>query len=315
MNQSGDAPMEQPGESVDSLSSIADLMDDDAAPEEELTLDESEGEESDESEEDAPDEEQPEDEDDAADDATFTLKVNGKDITVTKAELIELGQKGADYTAKTMAVAEERKAVEAIKAQTEQVRQQYEQTHQQALSQAQAVAQFLQTQLGQPPSIELLHTQGSDVYLAHKAEYEHRQAQLQQVMSGVEQMQGEAHRQRQAWLAQQADATEQALRDTLPGWNDDTLVNLADFGRKHGLDPASVAEAFVQKGFWEVLHKAQQFDALQERKATLKPKTELPKVNKPKASPQTPRGIVARQEAEKRYRAKPSIDSIADLID
>lgn len=274
-----------------------------------------ESEESEEPEQEEPEEGEPEEaEEEAEEESTVTLKHDGKEVTLKQSEVIELAQKGFDYTNKTMAVAEERKAVQAEREQAEQFRQQNEHAVQRNLAALQAFEQFTASQIGEPPPIEWAQ-QDAAYYLAQKEQYEARKGQLQQAREAIQHLQGEAHRQRQAWIAQQADATESALRDTLPGWNDDTLTELADYAGKLGLNPQTVDVAFVQKGFWEALHKARAYDAIQAQKANLKPKTTLAKVQKPTAGNQPNRAAIRRADAEKRYQAAPSLNSLAALIE
>lgn len=310
----GDGLEGQPTEGVATLTDLTALMDGGEEVSEDALEESAEGEDAEESEgEEVEAEEGEEAEEDAEEEPTFTIKVNGKDVTLTKSEMVEMAQKGSDYTAKTMAVAEERKAVEAERTKASEYRQQQESALSQTVDQLQAVSRFMESQLGAPPSIDILHTQGSDVYLAHKEQYEHRRAQLSQAYQAIESLQQEAQRKRQAWIAEQAESTMKALGDTLPGWNDEMLNTLSEYGGNHGLNPQSVGDAFVSKGFWEVLNKAKAYDALQAQKAQLKPKAELPKVQKPGANNQPPQ-FAKRQEALKRHKAKPSMQSLADLL-
>lgn len=304
----------QPNEGAVSLSDLAEMMVD--GEQEEAVLDESEeSEDSDEAEVEEADEEADDDDDEQEEEATFTIKVNGKDVLLKQSEMIELASKGSDYTAKTMAVAEERKVVEQVKAQADHFRQENERALTETVSRLQAFSDFMQSQVGEPPSIDVLHTYGSDQYLALKEQHEARSGQLQQAQAAIQHLQGEQHRQRQAWITQQADATEQALRDTLPGWNDNTLSELAEYAAKHGLNPQTVDVAFVQKGLWEIAHKAKAYDALLAKKAELKPVAQLAKVQKPAASNQPNRAALSKAAAEKNFAAKPgSIDALAKLV-
>ena len=55
------------------------------------------------------------------------LKIQGKEVPVySEEELIELAQKGTDYTKKTQAVSEERKLLESEKAEISEVKRQYQ---------------------------------------------------------------------------------------------------------------------------------------------------------------------------------------------
>jgi chemotaxis protein histidine kinase CheA len=306
----GDGHDGQPTDGEVSLDDIADAM----LGKSDAPGESDDSEESDEAEEVEADEESEEsDEDEAEEEPTFTIKVQGKDVTLTKSEMIEMAQKGQDYTAKTMAVAEDREAVKAERTKATEYRQQQEQAAQEASERLQALATYLQSQLGEPPGIELLHTQGSDVYLAHKEQYEHRRAQLQHAFQAQQNAQQDAQLKRQARIAEQAEATEKALRDTLPGWNDETLNTLAGYGRDFGLTPDIAGEAFVSKGFWEVLHKAKAYDAIQAQKAQMKPKAQLAKVDKPVAKNQTGK-VAERAKREAAFNKNPSADTLAEFF-
>jgi hypothetical protein len=308
----GDGPEGQPTEGVESLADIASAMEpqDESAP-----VESEEGEESDAPEEvEGSEEEEAEEGEDEQQDEKFTIKVDGKDVSLSRAELIEQAQKGFDYTQKTMAVAEERKAVEAVKRDADTLREQNAQLVTEQIQRLQALEQFMQSQLGEPPPISLAQHDAHQ-YLLQKEVWEARKGQLHQVVAGIQQLQGEQARQRQAWINQKSEATEKALRDTLTGWNDNTLTELADYADKNGLHPNAAGEAMLEPGFWQLVQKAKAYDAIQAKKAELKPKAQLAKVATPKASNPIPRGIVAKQAAEKQYRAKPSLNNLAALID
>ncbi len=120
---------------------------------------------------------------------------------------------------------------------------------------------------------------------------------------------------RQAWINEAAQSTETMLRDTLPGWNDNTLNELAGYAGKLGLTPQTAELAMLTPGFWQLVQKAKSYDTIQEQKAKLKPTSTLPKVHKPSAANQPNRSDVKRQDAEKRYHAKPSLDTLSSLIE
>lgn len=311
MSMVGDDPKGQPTEGVDTLADLTALLDggeerEDGTPvesEEGELPDEAEGEE-DGSEEEGDEEEQEE--------ATIVLKHEGKEVSLKQSEVVELAQKGFDYSQKTMAVAEERKAVEAQRSQVETYRQEVEQARTDQLTKLQALEQFYEGQIGSPPPVEWAQ-QDVAYYIAQKEQYEARKGQLEQARSAIGYLQQEQARSRQAWIVQQADATEAALKDTLPGWSEATLPELADYAKKLGLTPQSAELAFVHKGFWEALHKAKAYDQLLEKKAQMKPVSELKKVAPPTARNQPPQ-LARRAEAEKAYAAKPSINTLANLL-
>jgi hypothetical protein len=92
MSMEGQGPEGQPSDGVATLTDLVGLMD--GGEEAEDALEESdEGEESEESEESEGSEEEAESEgEEEAEEQAFTIKVDGKDVTLKQSELIELGQ-------------------------------------------------------------------------------------------------------------------------------------------------------------------------------------------------------------------------------
>ena len=311
MTSTGDGLNGQPGEGAVSLSDLADAMDESEGNEQsqEELPDEVEG---DEPEVDESDEADDEGEDE--DEATFTIKVDGKEVALTKAELIERAQKGTDYTNKTMEVAEARKAVEAERAKVAEHRQQYEQTLQESVNRLDAYTKFMESQVGVMPDASMLDYDTAG-YVRLKEQHEARRGQLQQAYAARQHIEQEQARQRQAWINERATATEKVLKDTLPDWNDETLTALAGYAETLGLTPATAESALLEPGFWQLAHKAKAYDALLAKKAAMKPKAELPKVSRPSASNPTPRAEARKVEARKAYNARPSLDTLSRLVD
>jgi len=308
----------QPTEGVNTLDGIAGLMDGVEVPEELAETEEAEAEEAgdeSESEEEGEGAEEAEQDDEAeVDSESFTITHDGKDIQVNKAEAIELAQKGLDYTKKTMALAEERKALEPIKAQVQEKLTQHEQALNETLHRLQAAADFLESELGQPPEQALLHYDAS-AYLVQKEAYQARVDKLKNTYGQIQYLSQEQNQLRQSQLLEQANETEKYLVEHLPGWKDapeKALAELNSYIKEYGLSPETTKEAYVQKGLWEIAHKAREYDKLIAEKAKLTPKANLPKVNKPSANTQP--ANVRQQEAFKRFNKKPSLETLADLL-
>jgi len=160
----------------DSFASLMNAFDEPGAEEvieqEELE----EGEQEEEQEEAAEEEESAEEESSE----TFTIKHDGKEVTLSKAELIEMSQKGFDYTQKTMHVAEELKQVETRAQKLAEVETQQKQASEQLVANMDALADFLQSELGEAPPISLAQTNSSE-YLVLKEAHEIRKGQLNQL--------------------------------------------------------------------------------------------------------------------------------------
>lgn len=311
----------QPADTVD-LDGIAGLIDLDAETEAELQAGESDndaeqGEELDDEAQDADSDQDESDEDDDGDESeaeTETLVHEGKEVKLKKSEVLELAQKGFDYTKKTMALAEERKALEPIKAQAQERLAHYEQGLTETMHRLQTAADFLESELGQPPSVELA-SYDAGAYLAQKEAYQARVDKLRNTYGQLQHLEQQRNQLRQSELLEKANETEKYLVEHLPGWKDapeKSLAELNDYIKGFGLSPETTKEAYVERGLWELAHKAREFDRLMERKATLKPKADLPKVQKPSANHNT--ANVRQQEAMKRFNKKPSLESLADLL-
>lgn len=311
----------QPTESVETLADLAGAFDEG----EELSegeegvealgeLDEGEEGESEELETVEGDEEEG-DEDGEPAKQKFTIKHDGKEIELELApeEIVESLQKSFDYTQKTMALAEERKAVDAVRTEVQAYRQEVEQARTEQINRLQALQSILEREIGTPPPVELLH-QDTALYIAQKEQYEARREKLDHTLKSIAYLQQEQSRERQDWLVRQANETERALRDTLPGWNDNTLPSLASYAEKYGITPQTAEAAFVQKGLWELVHKAKAYDELQAKKAELKPVPKAPSKPAPPTARNQPPQLARRQEAVKRFQHKPSINTLADLI-
>lgn len=302
----------EPVEGVDALDDLADALvpeqDEPETPEPE----DDESEESDDSEVDEPEDEDEDDEEEAEDDPTVKLKHDGKEIEVKLSEALNLAQQGYDYSKKTMAVAEERKAVEAEKAKVTEVRTRVEQERDETIRRLQAYTQFMESQVGQMPDASMLSYDTSGYILA-KEQFEARRGQLQQAYSEIQRLQDEQARQRQAWIAEKAEATEKVLADTLPGWSEATLDELSGYAKGLGLTPETSGDALLAPGFWQMVHKAKAYDAIQAKKSEMKPTHKLAKVAKPAARNTTGKAT-ERAKREAAFNKNPSVDALAELL-
>jgi hypothetical protein len=305
----------QPVEGVSALDDLANLLVVDEQPEVKQPKpkpDDAESDDSEEADESEESEEEEETEEEAEDDTTVKLKVDGKEVEVKLSEALNLAQQGMDYTKKTMAVAEERKAVEAERTKATEFRTQAEQATQETLTRLEAYTKFMESQVGHMPDASML-SYDTNAYIVAKEQYEARKGQLSQAYAEIQKIGQEQARQRQAWINSTAESTEKVLKDTLPGWGDNTLNDLAAYTGTLGLNPQTAELAMLTPGFWQLAHKAQAYDAIQAKKATLKPTEKLAKVIKPSAVNQTGKATErAKREAE--FNKNPSVDALANLL-
>ena len=173
---------------------------------------------------------------------TFTVKIDGKEEAVPLDELLKGYQRTADYTRKTQALAEQRKAAEA---ELNAVREERA-TYSQLLT---ALQQQLQQQQESPVDMERLNT-------------------LQQQ---------EVQRAMQARLKEEASL----LVSAIPEWRDEKTAKaeksaLIEFGVKEGFTPDDL-KGVVDHRVVKVLRKAMMFDQIMSKQQSIKPNVVAPK--------------------------------------
>lgn len=143
---------------------------------------------------------------------TFTVRVDGKEVAVTRDELLNGYQRQADYSRKTAELAEQRRAAEAEFQRVATERQHY-------ATQLDQVAAVLQASLPARPSQEQLDADPIG-YMQAKEAWEARVGQLQNVL----QERDRAQQQQQQHFAQQQQQSLQAARaqlvEMLPEWKE-----------------------------------------------------------------------------------------------
>lgn len=175
------------------------------------------------------------------DDPVVTVKIDGRDVEVRLSELKNGYQRQADYTKKTMEVAEQRKAADAERTKAFQERQAYAANLQRMQAQLEGTLQEQQQNI----QWEKLLAEDPVEYLKQRHLAESRQAQLNQVLAEQQrvgsQMQAEAEQVRRTHL----QAQQQELLAKLPHWADETKAKaektaLREYLLKEGYDPSTV---------------------------------------------------------------------------
>jgi hypothetical protein len=154
-------------------------------------------------------------------------------------------------------------------------------------------------------------------YIAQKDAYEQRVAKLRTTYSQIQHLEQQQNHIRQSQLLEQANETEKYLVENLPGWKDapeKSLQELNSYIKEYGLSPESTKEAYVQKGLWEIAHKAREYDKLKAAQSQLKPKAILPKSIKPTAGNQP--NVIQRQETLKKFdrKANKGLSDLAAIL-
>lgn len=256
-----------------------------------------------------------EEEGEEAEEPTFTIKHDGKEVNLKKSELIELGQKGFDYTKKTMALSEERKAFDADRERIAQEAETIAKTREEAISDLRAVTNFLEEALGEPPDIALAQTDAS-LYLVQRQQYDHKRDRLTKARHALAVATQQAEAERQKQLAAKQSATEKHLIDTLPGWKENPqqkFKETAGYLESLGLNGKNAGSAALEPGFWIMATKAQAYDQLLQKKAE-KPAAKPTKVVTPGAANPVNQARTTQQAKMDRFKKAPSLATLGDLL-
>lgn len=245
-------PVEESEEETETAASVDDESEVQDASDEESTEEQSED------EEEQKEEDQPQ---------TFTVKVDGKDVTVTLDELQKGYSRTQDYTRKTQQIAEVRKQVEA---ETQAVRAERAQ-YAQLLGALQAQLQATEPQI----DLDRLYQEDPIEWVRQKEVLRERQEKAMAIQSEQQRLaqlqQAEQQRATEEFLLQQKEA----LLSALPEWKDP---------KKAKAEKALVVESAKAAGFTEddlknvydhrlvlLLRKAGLYDQMMSKRQGIKP--------------------------------------------
>jgi len=249
---------------------------------------------------------------------TYRVPVDGQEVEVTEEELLKGYSRTADYTRKTMALAEQRKATEQELEAARAERAQYAE----ALTQLRTV---LERGAGPEPDWEKLKAEAPEQFPLVFAEYQLQQERLGKVKAEEARIQAQqaadAARAREAMLA----AEQQQLVQALPEWGDPAVrsketADLVSYARDMGFGPDDLAGVTDHRVVL-MLRKAMLYDRVQaQAKAATKPPAPAPKaaapVLKPGAKPPAPKGPPKQQQdAIRRLRATGDVKDAAAAIE
>lgn len=199
------------------------------------------------------------------------IEVDGKKFALPKSAAAKLNAERlmqADYTQKTQAVAEERKA---IAAEREAV-QRHQQQAQQFISELAKVT-AIDEQLAQYHNLDWTSLIDEDPQGAMKLQQQQRtlEAQRAQVAQAITQKQNEHALNEQQAIAKQVQEAEAYMAREIPGINPERVAAIQKYATTHGIDERTFFQTIVkQPQFAVAMHKAELFDQLA-KKQTAKP--------------------------------------------
>ncbi len=233
-----------------------------------------------------PEEATPEADDDTppADEPRHTVKVNGEETEVPLSELLKGYSRTEDYKAKTMALADERRAIETQRATIEQdVQSQYANELKQTIADFEA----LDPVLAEARQIDwdrlkaedpATFVQYSDAVKQRLELVDGHRAQIAQI---EQQQQARAAETAQAELAQRMDFAANKIVETMPELAEgnafqEFATNNIGYLREIGFTPDEIQEAVDDRALI-LADKARRWDALQKAKTGLPAKKIVPK--------------------------------------
>jgi len=224
--------------------------------------------------------EQDEGEEEAEEPPKYRVKAAGEEKEVTLDELIKSYQLGTDYTKKSQAVAEERKAVEAERQRIEEARY----LRDQYAERLQVIEQMLNQQ-PETENLEYLKETDPIGYAVKVAELSQREKQLAQVQAERQRIAMQQDQERQEQLGHVIQAEARKLAEAIPEYADPQKGEIArrelrEFGQKLGFSEQELSGVYDSRQVL-TLWKAMQYDKLQSAKPGITKKVnEAPKVMK-----------------------------------
>ena len=209
----------------------------------------------------------------------YKAKVDGEEIEVEIDELINGYQRTADYTKKSQALAEQRKAIEAERQHLEQVKQE-RQAYAQKL---QALDQFL-TQQNKGEDLEVLKETDPIGYAVKVAERTEREKQLAVVRAEqariAQQQQADQQQALQNHLKSEAEKLNASIPELSTPKGDEIRKQIREYAKSVGWTDQELASVYDHRAV-VTLYRAMKFEQLQKSKPEIQKKvSQAPKMLK-----------------------------------
>ena len=209
----------------------------------------------------------------------YKAKVDGEEVEVELDELINGYQRTADYTKKSQALAEQRKAVEAERAHLEQVKQE-RQAYAQKL---QALDQFL-SQQNKGENLEVLKETDPIGYAVKVAERTEREKQIAVVRAEqqriAQQQQAEQQATLQKHIASEAEKLNALIPELATPKGDEIRKQIREYAKSTGWTDQELGSVYDHRAVVS-LYKAMKYEQLQKSKPDVQKKvSQAPKMLK-----------------------------------
>lgn len=228
----------------------------------------------------------------------YKAKVGGEEVEVELDELINGYQRSKDYTQKSQALAEQRKAIEAERSHLEQVKQE-RQAYAQKL---QALDSFL-SQQNRGEDLEVLKETDPIGYAVKVAEQSQREKQLSVVRAEQQRIAQQQQAEQQQTLQNHLKAESEKLTSVIPELatpkGDAIRKEIREYAKSVGWSDQELASVYDHRAVL-TLYKAMKFEQLQKGKPeTLKKVQQAPKMLKPGTSTPSTKSSQEKQVMQK----------------
>ena len=200
----------------------------------------------------------------------YKVKASGEEVEVELDELIKGYQQGTDYTKKSQALAEQRKAIEAERGHLEQVKQE-RQAYAQKL---QALDSFL-TQQNRGVDLDVLKETDPIGYAVAVAEQSQREKQLavvrQEQQRIAQQQQAEQQATLQNHLRQESEKLVSLIPELATPQGDAVRKQIRDYAKSVGWSDQELSSVYDSRAV-HTLYKAMKYEQLQKSKPELNKK-------------------------------------------
>ena len=200
----------------------------------------------------------------------YKVKASGEEVEVELDELIKGYQQGTDYTKKSQALAEQRKAIEAERGHLEQVKQE-RMAYAQKL---QALDSFL-TQQHQSVDLDVLKETDPIGYAVAVAEQNQREKQLAVVRNEqqriAQQQQAEQQATLQNHLRQESEKLVSLIPELATPQGDAVRKQIRDYAKSVGWSDQELSSVYDSRAV-HTLYKAMKYEQLQKSKPELNKK-------------------------------------------
>lgn len=173
----------------------------------------------------------------------------------------------ADYTQKTQAVAEERKAVQAEREQVQR------QAHEYVQEMAKVVSLDEQIKAYQGALTRELIASDPITAMQYQNDLRTLEQQRQQAAASITQKQNANALAEQQATAKQVQEAEAYIKREIPTWTPERTEAISAYAKEHGIDQGAMWKAVFQNpALAKVLHKAELYDQAVKKAAAAKPK-------------------------------------------